>query len=111
MVIARNLRPFPYTPSVSSNFAEWLTAAMDRRGLNQSQVASFLDVHPSSVNAWTKATSVPSTANCRKLAELATIDGDAWSLSSSLRIDVHGYDPDTAPTKIGQYGDVPRARA
>jgi hypothetical protein len=40
--------------------------------------------------------------------ELATIDGDEWDLSSSLRIDVRPFDPD-APQR-GQYGDKLLAR-
>lgn len=40
--------------------------------------------------------------------ELATIHGDEWDLSSSLRIDVRPFDPD-APQR-GQYGDKLLAR-
>lgn len=43
---------------------------MDRRGLNQSQLAAYLEVHPSSVNAWVKGTSEPSPSSCAKLADL-----------------------------------------
>lgn len=54
----------------STAFAEWLSERMQRRGLNQSQVAAYAGVHPSSVNAWLKGSSFPSTRSCRRLAEV-----------------------------------------
>lgn len=57
-------------------FAEWMTKQMERRRLNQSQVATYIGLRPSGVNAWFTRDTIPTPATCAKLAELfhVTID-------------------------------------
>lgn len=42
---------------------------MDRRRLNQSQVAEYVGLRPSGVNAWFSRGSIPKPETCRKLAD------------------------------------------
>ncbi len=57
-------------------FAEWMTKQMERRRMNQSQVATYIGLRPSGVNAWFTRDTIPTPATCAKLAELfhVTID-------------------------------------
>lgn len=50
-------------------FAQWLQLRMDARGVNQSQLAAYLETKPSTVGAWFTDDRLPSTAFCWRLAK------------------------------------------
>jgi len=52
------------------SLADWLQARMNRRGMNQSQMAAYLDTTPSTVNRWLQGKSVPNPESCRRLSDL-----------------------------------------
>jgi transcriptional regulator with XRE-family HTH domain len=70
----------------SRHFLAWLRPAMDRVGLNQSQVAKYMGTQPSTVSGWFTRGAIPRYELCYPLAKVLRV-------SAREAFEAAGYEP------------------
>jgi HTH-type transcriptional regulator/antitoxin HigA len=65
--------------------AEWLRAASEAKGWNQTKLSIELDVHDSVVSRWLNGSRVPSWPSAMKIEKLLGIPAKVWLEASEAR--------------------------
>lgn len=65
--------------------AEWLRAAADAKGWNQTQLGEELDVHDSVVSRWLNGSRIPNWSSAMKIEKLLGIPAKVWLEAAEAR--------------------------
>jgi HTH-type transcriptional regulator/antitoxin HigA len=65
--------------------AEWLRAAAEAKGWNQTQLSDELDVHNSVIGRWLRGERVPNWSSAVKIEKLLGIPAKVWLEAAEAR--------------------------
>lgn len=65
-------------------FGIWLDLTMENKGINGTDLAKYLNVHPSAVSKWRQHKGVPGINTCLRLAKVLKVDPIQLAVTAGL---------------------------